>query len=196
MDAEGVAVLTGFGVPGGLITSAPCQMTSQPTSSSLSVYMAPEKLRGSTDYSPDWAVYSLGILFWELSSGRIPFEEIISRAESGPRLAKSMEQLTSAIVKGLREETVAGTPDIYEQLLKMCWEGDPESRPPLEVIEETLQMLVVVEPMDMLMLPGEDLGMSIATVGTYINRCQLVAQQQKASKITCIDNHIYSTCSL
>lgn len=165
VDNEGVAVLSGFGIPGGLITSAPCQMTSQPTPASLSVYMAPEKLRGDgAAYSPDWTVYSLGILLWELSSGRMPFEEIIARAENGPRLSKSMEQLTSAIMKGLREETITGTPEIYEQLYKMCWEGDPESRPPLEVIEETLQMLIVVEPMDMLMLPGEDLGMSVTTI--------------------------------
>ena len=167
MDSEGVAVLTGFGIPGGLIASAPCQMTSQPSPSSLLVYMSPERLRGKGDYSPDWQVYSMGILLWELSSGRMPFEEIINRAEAGPRLAKSMEQLTSAIMKGLREETVAGTPEIYEQLFKMCWEGDPESRPPLEVVEETLQMLVVVEPMDMLMLPGDDLGMSVTTNGMY-----------------------------
>ncbi|KAF9437691.1 hypothetical protein BGZ76_011603 [Entomortierella beljakovae] len=163
VDNEGVAILTGFGTPGGLITSAPCQMTAQPSPSSLLVYMAPEKLRGELNYNPDWEVYSLGILLWELSSGRIPFDEIIARAESGPRLTRSMEQLSSAIVKGLREETVVGTPEIYEQLFKMCWEGDGASRPPLEVVEETLQMLVVVEPMDMLMLPGEESGMSIST---------------------------------
>lgn len=160
VDNEGVAVLTGFGVPGGMITSAPCQMTSQPSPSSLLVYMAPEKTQGKGPYTPDWEVYSLGILLWELSSGRVPFDEIITRAESGPRLAKSMEQLSSAISKGLREETIPGTPEIYEQLFKMCWESDSKSRPPIEVVEETLQMLVVVEPMDMLMLPGDDLGMS------------------------------------
>ncbi|KAF9913751.1 hypothetical protein BX616_009644 [Lobosporangium transversale] len=164
VDNEGVAILTGFGIPGGLVTSAPCQMTAQPSPASLIVYMAPEKLQGKENYNPDWEVYSLGILLWELSSGRIPFDEIIARAESGPRLAKSMEQLSSAIIKGLREETVPGTPEIYEQLFKMCWEGEAESRPPLEVVEETLQMLVVVEPMDMLMLPGDDTGMSISTV--------------------------------
>lgn len=114
----------------------------------------------------------------------MPFEEIISRAESGPRLAKSMEQLTSAIMKGLREETVAGTPEIYEQLFKMCWEGDPESRPPLEVVEETLQMLVVVEPMDMLMLPGEDLGMSITTNGMY--REMWLVQSRFFFKVPCM----------
>ncbi|KAF9113481.1 hypothetical protein BGX27_001493 [Mortierella sp. AM989] len=164
IDNEGVAILTGFGISGGLITSAPCQMTAQPSPSSLLVYMAPEKLQRKDGYNPDWEIYSLGILLWELSSGRIPFDEIISRAEAGPRLAKNMEQLSSAIVKGLREETIAETPEIYEQLFKMCWEGDAKSRPPLEVVEETLQMLVVVEPMDMLMLPGEEAGMSISTI--------------------------------
>ncbi|KAG0379780.1 hypothetical protein BGX24_011722 [Mortierella sp. AD032] len=165
VDSEGVAILTGFGVQSGQITSAPRQMTSQPSHSSQLVYMAPERLQSRGSYSPDWGVYSLGILLWELSSGRIPFDEIITRAEAGPRLAKNMEQLSSAIVKGLREETIPDTPEIYEQLFKMCWDGEASSRPPLEVVEETLQMLVVVEPMDMLMLPGEEMGMSVSPIG-------------------------------
>ncbi|KAG0053832.1 hypothetical protein BGZ83_000376 [Gryganskiella cystojenkinii] len=164
VDAEGTAILTGFSAVKGMIASAPCQMTAQPSSAAQMVYMAPEQIQGKTDYCSDREVYSLGILLWELSSGRIPFEEIIARAEAGPRLAKNMEQLASAIAKGLREETIAGTPEIYEQLFKMCWESDPESRPPLEVVEETLQMLVVVEPMDMLMLPGEESSMHISAV--------------------------------
>ncbi|KAF9114160.1 hypothetical protein BGX27_011516 [Mortierella sp. AM989] len=163
VEADGGAVLTGFGSPGGMITSAPCQMTAQPSGPSLVVYMAPERIMGRGSYCLEWSVYSLGVLLWELSSGKMPFEEIITRAESGPRLAKNMEQLSSAIVKGLREETVPGTPDIYEQLYKMCWAGDSSTRPPLEVIEETLQMLVVVEPIDM-MLPGEEMNMPISTV--------------------------------
>ncbi|KAF9438975.1 hypothetical protein BGZ76_002268 [Entomortierella beljakovae] len=164
VNADGGAVLTGFGSPGGMITSSPCQMTTQPTGPSLVVYMAPERIMGRGSYSQEWSVYSLGVLLWELSSGKMPFEEIIARAESGPRLAKNMEQLSSAIVKGLREEAAPGTPDIYEQLYKMCWAGDAETRPPLEVIEETLQMMVVVEPMDMLMLPGEEMSMPISVV--------------------------------
>ncbi|KAF9351461.1 hypothetical protein BGX34_000539 [Mortierella sp. NVP85] len=163
IDSDGVAVLTGFGSPGGMITSAPCQMTTQPSGPSLIVYMAPERILGLNSYSVEWSLYSLGILLWELSSGRMPFDEILARAESGPRLTKTMEQLSSAIVKGLREETVPETPDIYEQLYRMCWAGDAESRPPLEVIEETLQMLVVVDPIDMI-LPGEEMSMPISSV--------------------------------
>ncbi|KAI8361502.1 kinase-like domain-containing protein [Mortierella sp. GBAus27b] len=163
IDADGVAVLTGFGSPGGMIVSAPCQMTTQPSGPSLIVYMAPERIMGLGTYSLEWSLYSLGVLLWELSSGHMPFEEILARAESGPRFAKTMEQLSSAIVKGLREETVPGTPDIYEQLYRMCWSGETESRPPLEVVEETLQMLVVVEPIDMI-LPGEEMSMPISSV--------------------------------
>ncbi|KAG0329526.1 hypothetical protein BGZ99_001528 [Dissophora globulifera] len=164
VDHEGVALLTGFGSPGGMITSTPSQMTSQPSGPSLVVYMAPERIMGMGNYTLEWSVYSLGVLLWELSSGRMPFEEIITRAESGTRLTKSMEQLSSAIVKGLREEAAPNTPEIYEQLYKMCWSGDVETRPPLDVVEETLQMLVVVEPMDMLMLPGEEMNMTISAV--------------------------------
>ncbi|KAG0335705.1 hypothetical protein BG000_007295 [Podila horticola] len=164
IDGEGVAVLTGFGNPEAMVAAAPTHMTSQPSPAALMVYMAPEKLSGASGYSPDWEIFSLGILLWELSSGRMAFDEIITRAESGPRLAKNMEQLSTAIVKGLREEPIPGTPEIYEQLFKMCWEADGESRPPIEVVEETLQMLVVVEPMDMLMLPGEESSMPVSTV--------------------------------
>ncbi|KAF9554003.1 hypothetical protein BGW38_009348, partial [Lunasporangiospora selenospora] len=155
-------------------------MTAQPSTPSQLAYLAPERVQGvkadgSAMIDPislrsgggpqtEASVYSLGILLWELSSGRTPFDEIVARAEAGPRLQKTMEQLLSAISKGLREETVLGTPEIYEQLFKMCWEADPGSRPPLEVVEETLQMLVVVEPMDMLMLPGEEMSMTISTV--------------------------------
>ncbi|KAF9411445.1 hypothetical protein BGZ94_001346 [Podila epigama] len=169
VDNEGVAILTGFGVPGGMITSAPCQITSQPSPSALMVYQAPEKLQNKGPYTPDWEVYSLGVLLWELSSGRVPFDEIIARAEAGPRRVKHLEQLSNAIAKGLREEIVPGTPEIYEQLFKMCWESDSKSRPPLEVVEETLQMLVVVEPMDMLILPGEDLGMSGLSISPVVS---------------------------
>ncbi|KAF9930623.1 hypothetical protein FBU30_000249 [Linnemannia zychae] len=176
VDGEGVAVLTGFGTENGMIANAPCQMTAQPSSAALVVYTAPERLsamaaaamngQGASKQArtPDCEVFSLGILLWELSSGRMPFEEIIARAEAGPRLAKNMEQLSSAIVKGLREETIPGTPEIYEQLFKMCWDSDAEARPPLEVVEETLQMLVVVEPMDMLMLPDDEMNMHVSTV--------------------------------
>ncbi|KAF9179888.1 hypothetical protein BGZ51_006609 [Haplosporangium sp. Z 767] len=164
VDAEGVAILTGFGPTAGVIASSPCRMTAQPSASALVTYMAPEKLMGKSTYSSDWGIFSLGILFWELSSGRPPFEEIVTRAENGPRLAKNMEQLSSAIVKGLREEPIPGTPEIYEQLFKMCWDMDAGARPPLEIIEETLQMLAVVEPMDMLMLPDEEMSMNISAV--------------------------------
>jgi hypothetical protein len=110
----------------------------------------------------------------------MPFDEILARAESGPRLAKTMEQLSSAIVKGLREETVPETPDIYEQLYRMCWAGDAESRPPLEVIEETLQMLVVVDPIDMI-LPGEEMSMPISSVGKALLSLSLPSMRRGAS---------------
>lgn len=181
VDAEGVAVLTGFGSERGMIANAPCQMTAQPSNAALVVYTAPEKLAAiaaataaaggpvsNVAYSPDWEVFSLGVLLWELSSGRLPFDEIIARAEAGPRLNKNIEQLSSAIQKGLREESVPGTPEIYEQLFKMCWDSDAESRPPLEVVEETLQMLVVVEPMDMLMLPDDEMNMHVSAVRKFL----------------------------
>jgi serine/threonine protein kinase len=50
-------------------------------------------------------VYSLGVLFWEISSGHPPFKD------------RDYDQfLMSAIANGARETMVAGTPDDYYKL--------------------------------------------------------------------------------
>ena len=50
-------------------------------------------------------VYNVGILLWEISSGRIPFE-------SKP----ANDKLTSSIIHGTRETIVDGTPQKYFEI--------------------------------------------------------------------------------
>ncbi|CAG8482264.1 23314_t:CDS:10 [Cetraspora pellucida] len=68
-------------------------------------------------------IYSLGVLFWELSCGRTPFSE---------RRNPPAHDLANAIIKGLRELPTKDVPIDYLKLYTLCWDMDPEKRPESE----------------------------------------------------------------
>src|SRR5436190_3170523 len=70
-------------------------------------------------------IYSLGVLFWEISSGRIPF------------LNNEPHNIWLKICNGLRETPVDDTPLKYRQLYQKCWDTDPDSRPDINKVCET-----------------------------------------------------------
>ena len=66
-------------------------------------YSDPEYLNGQKYISDEKSdIYSVGMLFWEISSGRIPF---ISESDN--------EKLSLEIIRGKREIIVDGTPPEY-----------------------------------------------------------------------------------
>ncbi|CAB4426619.1 unnamed protein product [Rhizophagus irregularis] len=75
-------------------------------------------------------IYSLGVLLWEISSGHRPFP--------------SHSQITLAFhisFNNLRENPIDNTPQKYQQLYQECWNGEPNSRPDIENVYETLSQL-------------------------------------------------------
>ena len=74
-------------------------------------------------------IYSLGVLFWEISSGRIPF------------LNNEPHNIWFKICNGLRETPADDTPSKYQQLYQKCWDTDPDSRPDINNVRETLIQL-------------------------------------------------------
>ncbi|GBC04284.1 hypothetical protein RclHR1_00560011 [Rhizophagus clarus] len=76
-------------------------------------------------------IYSLGVIFWELSSGKKPFSD-----EEYDSL------LAVKIVEGLRERTVVYTPEIYSNLYTRCWDGNPDKRPTIQEIIMILESLI------------------------------------------------------
>lgn len=72
-------------------------------------------------------IFSFGMVLWEISSEKEPF-------------AREKDfQVVLKISHGGREKVVAGTPESYSKLYKECWDQEPEKRPNIEEVVETLE---------------------------------------------------------
>ncbi|CAB4472956.1 unnamed protein product [Rhizophagus irregularis] len=95
-------------------------------------YMGPERLKNpESPYTNSSDIYSFGVLMWEISSGRPPFEDIDDK----------MALFTSIVYKENREKPVPNTPEKYEELYKKCWSQEPRLRPTTnEILDEFKRM--------------------------------------------------------
>ncbi|CAG8501943.1 10720_t:CDS:2, partial [Cetraspora pellucida] len=75
-------------------------------------------------------IYSLGVIFWELTSGTASFGSFDNKYA-----------ICCQISQGLREETIAGTPSKFSELYKKCWNIDPQRRPTPSEILTTLDKI-------------------------------------------------------
>ncbi len=80
-------------------------------------YIAPEVLRGKP-YTKASDIYSIGIIMWELTSGVPAFND-----ESHDF------NLSLDVCKGLRPKIIEGIMPEYVELMKKCWDPDPNKRP-------------------------------------------------------------------
>ncbi|RIA92866.1 kinase-like domain-containing protein, partial [Glomus cerebriforme] len=74
-------------------------------------------------------IYSLGVLFWEISSGKPPFSEI------------PIFNINLLVIRGIREIPIENTPFEYQQLYKNCWKKEPYQRPDINEIYSALIQL-------------------------------------------------------
>ncbi|PKY19160.1 kinase-like protein [Rhizophagus irregularis] len=74
-------------------------------------------------------IYSLGVLFWEITSGHPPFFN---------RDDQSIFALCHHICSGHREEPIKETPLEYQQLYQKCWDGNPELRPDINQVYDII----------------------------------------------------------
>ncbi|KAF0499948.1 kinase-like protein [Gigaspora margarita] len=75
-------------------------------------------------------IYSLGVIFWELTSGVPPFLST----------SNGFVILTQAFA-GYREQAIPGTPTDYANLYKKCWNAVPKERPTILKILEILNSI-------------------------------------------------------
>ncbi|GBB95590.1 hypothetical protein RclHR1_02570024 [Rhizophagus clarus] len=76
-------------------------------------------------------VYSVGVLLWQISSGRRPFYNV------NYNIMLSLE-----ITNGKREEVIKGTPAEYSNLYMDCWKDEPDERPNIQQVVSILGQLV------------------------------------------------------
>ncbi|CAI2193016.1 14473_t:CDS:1, partial [Funneliformis geosporum] len=85
-------------------------------------YIDPQVIAGK-DYTCASDIYSIGMLMWEISSGKPPFPEFDQDC-----------YLAFMILNGMRPKTIIGTPLEYKNLMELCWDADPLKRPDINTI--------------------------------------------------------------
>ena len=106
-------------------------------------YTAPEALRGSfsVPYSREIDVYSFGILFWEILTGKIPFQEL----KENPNTCNKIEQM---IIDGYRPSLDVLPKDIPRCIIDIisdCWNSKPSARPSLGKIISILTIILQLD---------------------------------------------------
>ncbi|GBC32707.2 hypothetical protein RIR_jg12102.t1 [Rhizophagus irregularis DAOM 181602=DAOM 197198] len=76
-------------------------------------------------------IYSVGVLFWELSSGQPPF----ATEEYDIDLALEISQ-------GRREEPILNTPENYIKIYTECWDNEPDNRPTINQVLERIKEII------------------------------------------------------
>ena len=109
-------------------------------------YTAPEALRGSLSvpYSREIDVYSFGILFWEILTGKIPFQEL----KENPNTCHKIEQM---IIDGYRpsfDVLPNDIPPCIIEIIKHCWNSKPYARPSLGKIISVLTIILQLDIYD------------------------------------------------
>ncbi|CAB5361443.1 unnamed protein product [Rhizophagus irregularis] len=85
-------------------------------------------------------VYSVGVLMWQISSGRKPFSLKGSKDTNDDY--NNDISLALAILDGKREEVIDETPDVYRNLYQECWNLEPKDRPNIQEVVSTLKPIV------------------------------------------------------
>ncbi|RHZ86534.1 hypothetical protein Glove_50g61 [Diversispora epigaea] len=109
--------------------SQPLESNSNSMAGGMFAYSDPEYIRNPIMYKRSKAsdIYSLGVLFWELSSGIPPFDNL-----------KSLEIL-EMVKSGLREAPINGTPEDYIKIYSNAWKDNSKQRPTIEDIRGSLK---------------------------------------------------------
>jgi serine/threonine protein kinase len=92
-------------------------------------YMAPEVLDGKP-YNRRCDVYSFGICLWEIYCCDMPYPDL------------SFADITTAVVRqNLRPEIPRCCPSGFANIMRKCWEGNPDKRPEMDEVVRMLEAI-------------------------------------------------------
>lgn len=129
LDDKRTAMICDFGLSR---SSNKTQTTDLAAAVGVASFLAPERFPLQRPvYTAACDVYSLGVVFFHISSGKVPF---------GKRLHDPM--LLRELMNGTRETIVPGTPKDYAELIVECWDKVASKRPSMDVVIAVLQTLM------------------------------------------------------
>ena len=104
-------------------------------------YAAPEIIKADNEakqdlYTKSSDVYSLGVVLWQISSGKTPFK------------GQNKNMLIVTVMLGSKERRIQDTPDEYYNLYSQCWSNEPEKRPTTEKAYCALEKLLENDEID------------------------------------------------
>ncbi|UZO03491.1 uncharacterized protein OCT59_023898 [Rhizophagus irregularis] len=92
-------------------------------------YIDPKAITDNLKLNEKSDVYSIGVLLWEISSGKPPFHE-----------ENYDLSLMYKISQGRREEIISDTPNDYSDLYTECWNCEPNERPSIHEVVNRLRI--------------------------------------------------------
>ncbi|RIA79401.1 kinase-like domain-containing protein [Glomus cerebriforme] len=129
---DGKMIITGFGLSKSLENEFELANNNDETYiiEEMTGYFEPQCFINST-YKRNKAsdIYSLGILLWEISSGRPPFNNM------------KILDIARKIVQGKREVPIKDSPPAYIEIYQMAWDIDPRRRPTINKVRDNLEKL-------------------------------------------------------
>ena len=100
-------------------------------------WSAPETFGLEPKYSPSSDIFSFGMILWELMTRKIPFEGI------------DPFQVIAAVKSGERAKIPEEGPKEMKEIVRKCWEQEPEKRPTSKEVSETLEKQLEVASREM-----------------------------------------------
>lgn len=129
LDDKRTAMICDFGLSR---SSTKAQTADIVAAVGVASFLAPERFPTKRPiYTAACDIYSLGVIFWHISSGRIPFAKRLREAA-----------LLKELMDGHREQIVPGTPKEYRDMLVRCWDVNPAKRLKIDIVIAILQTLM------------------------------------------------------
>ncbi|MDP1614694.1 MAG: protein kinase, partial [Methylococcales bacterium] len=97
-------------------------------------WMAPELLSLKAVFSQASDVYALGMVFWEISTRKRPFQA-----------AASQEAIRAAVREGEREDIPTSIPPFMSSLIARCWAQRSQDRPPSRLIATEIMAIDTID---------------------------------------------------
>ncbi|CAB4373851.1 unnamed protein product [Rhizophagus irregularis] len=150
----------------------------------LTSYIDPQLFKNQSNNKYNYKksdVYSVGVLLWEISSGRKPFE---SYNDDFQRIALMFE-----ISNGKRETPISDTPSDYIDIYTKCWKDNPDDRPDMEQVFSELKLINLNIIEDDAMELDEDPNNNKVIIN-IINELLLLHDKLIRSAVMCKESYI------